>query len=201
MSPLAASLPYTLMPSIFTIVLLLLLLSMQRGHFFLLPLLLVVVTDTRCCCAAAVQLSMLMLLRLSYVSIFFSPGTPPGSPIFPFRSAKLQTVATFLHCHKAAVVPNTKSNDRTIINQWNLPPTICPFPFPTPPHFIYCVSSPYMCFSESFVVLKINFRSLRNRWAHLCRTISSMWHVLESSTFGQTTYRRHHTLPGACAGR
>ena len=45
--------------------------------------------------------------------------------------------------HKSAVVPNMKSNDRTIM-QWYLPPTICPFPFPKSSPFIYYFVSLYM---------------------------------------------------------
>ena len=45
--------------------------------------------------------------------------------------------------HKAAVAPNMKSNGRTIM-QWYLPPTICPFPFPTSSPFIYYFLSLYI---------------------------------------------------------
>ena len=94
--PGVASMPLVLLPSIFSLLLLLVLLSLLRGHFFLLPLP-VVVSDTRCCCAAAV---LCWCCRDSPIFSSFcrqepSPPRLPGSPTFPFRSAKLQTVPAF----------------------------------------------------------------------------------------------------------
>ena len=55
-----------------------------------------------CCCCAT-----LLLLRSSYFPAILPPGTTPppvlpDSPIFPLRSAKLQTVPTFLHIFRAS---------------------------------------------------------------------------------------------------
>ena len=75
------------------------LLSLLRGRYSLLPLP-VVVSDTRCWCAAGVLRCCCWgprIFRYSFPWNHPPPPMLPGSPIFPLRSAKLQTVPTFLH--------------------------------------------------------------------------------------------------------
>ena len=71
-------------------------LSLLRIDYFILPLAIRVRYSLLLCCCCATP----VLLKSSHFCIMLPPGTTPallpGFPIFPSRSAKLQTVQTFL---------------------------------------------------------------------------------------------------------